>query len=286
MEFVLITGASTGIGYDTSRYLIERGFHILGSVRKQSDADRITKELGGQFHPLIFDVTDGERIRSSAEEARHIVGAGSLVGIVNNAGIVVNGPLLHIPIEEVQQQLNVNVLGQLRVIQAFFPLLNESNDKDRIRRIVNVGSISGLFASPFLGPYCMSKYALEALNDSLRRECLIFPNIDVVMLEPGAIITPIWDKAINEEPKYLDTPYGPFMSMKTRMIKSSQKQAISTDAVAKTIHRMLTRKKYPVRKIIMKQKWLFNVFRYLVPARMVDANLKKSMLSGKKFRNV
>ena len=276
-NFVLVTGVSSGIGFETTKYLIEKGISVLGSVRTDQDANRLKIKFGAAFHPLIFDVTDVDAIRKSSAFAQSIIGSGSLIGIVNNAGIVVDGPLLHIHPEEVRKQLEVNVLGVLHVVQHFFPLLRKSADYRVKKRIINIGSVSGLFSSTFLGPYCMSKYALEAFSDSLRRECMIYPDIDVVILEPGPIQTPIWQKASADDGKYLETDYGPFYRQKKKIILSSEKSAIPARVMAKEIFQLLHRKKVPARKTIMKQKWIFYMMRNFIPDRWIDRIILKSL---------
>jgi NAD(P)-dependent dehydrogenase (short-subunit alcohol dehydrogenase family) len=142
-KYVVITGASTGIGYDGARYLIERGWHVFGSVRKQADAERVLAELGERFTPLFFDVTDEEAIKTAAQQVAETVGDVGLWGLVNNAGIAVPGPLMHLPLDEFRRQLEVNVTGQLAVTQAFLPLLGARKEAPRPPgRIVNIISVT------------------------------------------------------------------------------------------------------------------------------------------------
>jgi NAD(P)-dependent dehydrogenase (short-subunit alcohol dehydrogenase family) len=172
---VLVTGASTGIGRACATRFVERGCRVLAGVRKAGDAPEGTEEL-------ILDVTDGEAIASAAAQLDR------LDGLVDNAGIVVACPLEFLPLEELRHQLEVNVVGQLAVTQAFLPAVRAARG-----RIVVVGSIAGKSALPFLGAYAMSKHALEAMVDSLRVE-LAPDGIHVAIVEPGTIATPIWTK--------------------------------------------------------------------------------------------
>jgi NAD(P)-dependent dehydrogenase (short-subunit alcohol dehydrogenase family) len=185
---VVITGASTGIGAACAAHLSSLGFRVFAGVRKPEDAERA--RAAGQ-EPLTIDVTDGDSIRAAVEQ----LGDTPLAGLLNNAGVAVAGPLEFIPIEEFRRQLDVNVVGQVAVTQAFLPALRKARG-----RIVFMGSIGGRVALPLLSPYAASKFALEAIADSLRRELRQW-GMQVSIVEPGAIATPIWDKsrAANEE---------------------------------------------------------------------------------------
>jgi len=185
---VVITGASTGIGAVSAAHLASLGFRVFAGVRRPEDAER-ARESG--LEPLTIDVVDADSIRSAVQR----VGDTPLAGLVNNAGIAVAGPLEFIPVDEFRRQLEVNVVGQVAVTQAFLPALRRSRG-----RIVNMGSIGGRVALPLLSPYAASKFALEAITDALRRELRPW-GIHVSIIEPAAIATPIWDKSreANEE---------------------------------------------------------------------------------------
>jgi NAD(P)-dependent dehydrogenase (short-subunit alcohol dehydrogenase family) len=206
---VVVTGASTGIGYATARVLTTAGMRVLGSVRRGEDADRLSRELGPLFVPLLFDVTDGAAVQAGARRVADALDGRTLFGLVNNAGIAIPGPLLHLSIDDFRRQLEVNIVGQLIVTQAFAPLLGA----DRTRsgspgRIVMMSSVGGRTATPFVGAYNTSKFALEGFSECLRRELMVF-GIDVIVIAPGAIATPIWDKAEAFDPEMLaGTAYG------------------------------------------------------------------------------
>ncbi len=269
-NFILITGVSSGIGHECAKFMLGKGYHVFGSIRTDKDATRLREELGEAFHPLIFDLTDHKAVCDAAEEAKGILRDGRLVAIVNNAGIAVTGPLLHIDMTEVAHQLDVNVLGTLKVIQAFFPLFRPGTEPGVRKRIIQVGSVSGLIASPFLGPYAMSKFALEAMTDSLRRECMLYPDIDVVILEPASIETPIWDKTLSAEQTYEDTDYGWIFRQKDAYIRKQREHFLSPQILVEAIYRMVTIGSVPTRKVIARQKWLYTVFRKWLPDRYAD----------------
>ena len=207
-SYVVITGVSTGIGYNTAKYLVEKGFYVFGSVRKQSDADRIKANLGDQFTPLIFDVTDVEGLKIAIDQVKAIIGSTGLKALVNNAGISIFGPLMHLSPEEFRQQLDINVIGAFCVTQAFLPLLGtDKKSKRSPGRVVNISSISGKIALPFFGAYAASKFALEAMSDSLRRELNLY-GIDVILIEPGITVTPILDKIREQFNRFQKTDYA------------------------------------------------------------------------------
>ena len=208
MQSVVVTGVSTGIGWGVAKVMSGKGFRIFGSVRKQADAERLRAELGERFSPLIFDVTDAVAVARAAADVRAALAGGPLWGLVNNAGIAVAGPLLEASADEFRQQLEVNLVAPMVVIKAFAPLLGT----DRALtgppgRIVNISSVGGRFAAPFVGLYAASKHGLEGLSDSLRRELMLY-GIDVIIVAPGSVATPIWDKAeqIDLAP-YQTSPY-------------------------------------------------------------------------------
>ncbi len=208
-QTAVITGASTGIGLATAKVLIDSGFRVFGSVRKEADADRVAKELGAKFEPLILDVTDEEAVRAAATNVRDKLNGQRLSGLVNNAGIGIGGPLLHLPVDKFRQQLEVNLTGVLITTQAFAPLLGvEKGLSGPPGRIANMGSAGGRNAYPFMAPYHTSKFGLEGLTESLRREMMLY-DIQVAMIAPASIVTPIWDKSAEYDfSDYEDSDYA------------------------------------------------------------------------------
>src|SRR5215467_1956178 len=206
---VVVTGASTGIGHACVKVLVAGGFHVFGGLRKPADADRLSQEFGTSFSPLLFDVTDEAAVAAAARKVEAALSGTTLFGLVNNAGVAVPGPLLYLKVEDFRHQLSVNLTGQLIVTQAFAPLLGA----DRARkgapgRIVMISSVGGKNALPFSGPYAASKFGLEGLSESFRRELILF-GIDVIVVAPGAVATPIWDKAEQLDiTPFASTPYA------------------------------------------------------------------------------
>lgn len=189
---ILITGASTGIGRAIALDLASRGDQVIGTVRKQEDADALlaaTPEGSLAIRSLILDVTDGTSVlRAAAELEEQLQGQG-LHGLVNNAGVAIAAPLEYIPIEDFQLQMEINLTGLLRTTQAFLPLVKRERG-----RVINISSIAGRLAFPLAGPYHSSKHALEGLSDVMRLEFRRY-GVEVVVIQPGAIRTPIWDTA-------------------------------------------------------------------------------------------
>lgn len=275
-HFVLITGASSGIGFSACRALAAKGYKVIAGIRNPQDAAKFGPSEADRIFPVPLDVTSDASLLIAKEEAERIIGDHSLVAIVNNAGVVVHGAVLYIPPEEWSRQLNVNVVGVIRTIQAFFPLLSkpQTTGNTHPRRIINISSVSGLFASPFLGPYAASKYALEALSDSLRRE-LYMHDVHVVIIEPGNITTPIWEKA-RQEPAYFGPEYDSILSFKDRVIDTMIAEGIPVEQVDAAILKAVAQPKVPLRYLIRRDKWKFRLIRIL-PAKWVDHMILKKL---------
>ena len=273
---VVVTGVSTGIGYATVQALHAHGFHVYGSVRKEADAGRLAGEFPERFTPLRFDVTDGEAIAAAAAQVRGELGDACLAGLVNNAGMVVWGPLKHLPVEQFQRQLDVNLTGVLRVTQAFLPLLGARKPSPPTPgRIVNIGSVSGKFAMPFLGPYAVSKFGVEALSDSLRRELMIY-GIDVSLIEPGRIRTPIWKK-VGDAAAYGQTDYADVLKDMLDHIEERMSTALPVSRVSATVVRALTCRRPRLRYPLPDQRFMGWILPKLMPARLLDRAIAREL---------
>lgn len=276
---VVVTGASTGIGQAGAEHLAALGFHVLAGVRKDEDADRITALDDPRLRPLRLDVTDPGSVRAAAEEVAAAVGPDGLAGLVNNAGIAVSAPLEHVPIEELRRQLEVNVVGQVAVIQALLPLLRAARG-----RIVNISSIGGRIALPLAGPYAASKFALEAISDTLRRE-LHAQGIEVVVIEPGGIKTPIWDKGVAtadaivenmpEEGKRL---YGDLeQAIRRETTKIATDTGLPPSAVAERVGEALTAARPRTRYLVGRDAKIRDAVARRIPDRAFDALLRRAL---------
>jgi NAD(P)-dependent dehydrogenase (short-subunit alcohol dehydrogenase family) len=276
-QTVVITGASTGIGRACALRLEKMGMQVFAGVRKASDGESLA-EGRPRITPLIIDVTDAATIAKAQATVTDAVGQRGLAGLVNNAGIGVGGPLEFVPLDEMRRQFEVNVFGQLAVTQAFLPLLRKATG-----RIVNIGSIGGRLASPFIGPYSASKFAMEALTDALRIELRPW-KIDVMIVEPGSIATNIWDKAktttvelerdMTPEAKAL---YGNSIDAVKAFIADAEKRAIPADRVAKSVAHALTSKRPKTRYLVGTDARLQAALATVAPDRVVDAVIARQL---------
>ena len=267
----LITGASTGIGETCAKHLSSLGFQVFASVRKPEDAERL-RSAG--LEPLTIDVTDQESIRSAAAQ----LGDAPLAGLVNNAGVAVAGPLEFIPIDEFRRQLDVNVVGQVAVTQAFLPALRKARG-----RIVNMGSIGGRVALPLLSPYAASKFALEGITDALRRELRQW-GIHVSIVEPGAIATPIWDKSreANEElakdaPPEAEQLYGKLIERIRAESATLGQTGLPPIEVAKAVEHALTASRPKTRYLVGREAKARAAAAALLPDRAFDALVARTL---------
>ncbi len=251
MPDVVITGASSGIGFAACQVLVGRGFRVFGSVRTQVDADRLREQLGARYVPLIFDVTDPDSVNQAAAAVTKTVGEQRLFGLINNAGIAVLGPLAYVPLERFRLQIEVNLLGVHTVTQAFLPLLGtESSRVGEPGRVINISSISGRLAMPFAGAYAASKFGLEGYSDSLRRELMLF-GIKVILIEPRAVVTPIWNNAeAAVVQQFPNTPYDRPLRVFVGQAMREAKTGFPSQKVGELIWRVLTtprpRARYPI----------------------------------------
>jgi NAD(P)-dependent dehydrogenase (short-subunit alcohol dehydrogenase family) len=270
MRSVVVTGTSTGIGWGIAKVLTEGGLRVFGSVRKKADADRLSAELGPRFVPLLFDVTDEAAVHAAATEVRAALGGDTLAGLVNNAGIAVAGPLLNLPIDEVRRPIEINLVGAVIVIQAFAPLLGTDRQlKGRPGRIVNISSVGGRVATPFLAPYHASKFGVEGLSESLRRELLCY-EIDVIVIAPGAVATAIWGKVerIDVTP-YVNTPYAPALERLRAYMLALGEGGLPPERLGQAVMHALTTARPKVRYAVTPQPFQDWLGRNL-PKRLID----------------
>jgi NAD(P)-dependent dehydrogenase (short-subunit alcohol dehydrogenase family) len=275
MQSVVITGASTGIGESTADYLVRHGFRVFGSVRKPEDGARLKAAIGDAFVPLVFDVTDEAAIRAAAANVSGALHGETLAGLVNNAGISVPGPSLTIPASEWRRQMEVNLIGPLMVAQAFAPLLGTDPSREGVPgRMVNISSVAGKRAFPFQGPYAASKHALEALSEALRRELMLF-GVDVIIIGPGPIKTPIWDKGERADfSSFEGTPYLAPVKRMREMMAAVGRNGLPAEDVAALIHHALVAPSPRARYTIapgMLRRWLESK----LPLRLYDRMIAK-----------
>ncbi len=274
---IVITGVSTGIGHELCRQFLDKGYRVFGSVRKSADVDKLSKDFGSNFTPLLFDVTDYDAIDKAVTQVERQVGADGIAGLINNAGIAVGGPALHVDIKDFEYQFQVNVFGLIKCIQAFAPLLGAREEHQTAPgRIINIGSVSGKLGMPFVGPYVGSKFAVEGLSHSFRRELLLY-GIDVIVIGPGPVKTPIWQKSIKLEP-YYDTPYGEMLKrFENGLVQKSIDRGFTPEYLSRKIVKVFEKRKPKTRYSVVPQALVNYYIPRFLPDRWLDAIAKKLM---------
>ncbi|HWA00920.1 MAG TPA: SDR family NAD(P)-dependent oxidoreductase [Caulobacterales bacterium] len=276
---IVVTGASTGIGRAAVASAVKAGARVFASVRKDADAAGLAAEFGDAVTPLVFDVVDETGVRAGAAKVSEALGKQRLFGLVNNAGVAVPGPLLHLDPEELRRQLDINLIGVHRVTQAFAPLMgaDAEHTEGKPGRIVMISSVGGQNGSPFVGAYAASKFALEGYSQSLRRELMLY-GIDVIVVGPGAIATPIWDKADETElAKYANTAYGPMLAKVRDYMVTSGKKGLPADEVGDLIWRCLTDAAPKTRYAILRRPFMDRTLPRLMNPRTVDRIIAKRL---------
>jgi NAD(P)-dependent dehydrogenase (short-subunit alcohol dehydrogenase family) len=271
MQSVVVTGVSTGIGWAITKVLIQHNFHVFGSVRKAQDAERLSKEFGERFVPLFFDVTDEAAVQVAVEQVRGQLNGETLMGLVNNAGIAAPGPLIHLPINDFRYQLEVNLVSVLIVTKAFVPLLGSDRSlRGKPGRIINMSSVSGTIGYPLVGAYAASKHGLEGFSESLRRELMLF-GIDVVIIGPGSVATPIWDKAEQADISlYANTEYvEPAQRIREYMLRHGR-NGFPAEKVGEVVLHALTTPKPRVRYAVVPGSFLRRLILRFAPKRVID----------------
>lgn len=271
MHNVVVTGVSTGIGWSITEVLIRRGFHVFGSVRRVEDAERLSKEFGEAFIPLLFDVTDEAAVWAAAAQVRERLNGQTLFGLINNAGIAVPGPLMHLSTDALRLQLEVNLVSVLNVTKAFLPLLGADRSlRGKPGRIINMSSVSGKIGFPFVGAYAASKHALEGFSETLRRELMLY-GIDVIIIGPGAVATPIWDKAEQADVSmYENTEYMKFTQRIQEYMIQNGRNGLPPEKVGEVVLEALTTPRPRVRYAVVPGSFFKRILPFIVPKRLVD----------------
>jgi NAD(P)-dependent dehydrogenase (short-subunit alcohol dehydrogenase family) len=269
---VLVTGASTGIGEATVLHLKALGFDAIGAVRKDEDAERLE---GRGVRTVRIDVTDGRQIAAARDE----LGDAPLAGLVNNAGIAVAAPLEFLPVDRLRQQLEINLIGQVAVTQAFLPALRRARG-----RIVNVSSIGGRVALPLAGAYNASKFGLEGISDALRRE-LLPQGVDVIVIEPGGVKSPIWrkggelaDEMLADVGPEVDRLYGrTIAAVRARTERIDRETGSEPGEVAEVIGEALTSKRPRARYVVGRDAKVRARMSKILPDRVMDRMITRAL---------
>lgn len=269
---VVVTGASSGIGLATVHALIAAGFSVFPTVRTEADGETLRKRFGRRVDPQVLDVRDSAQIAKVAAAVEQRLEGHVLRGLVNNAGMTGGGPLQHQPLDEILEILRVNGLSPLEVTRAFLPSLGaDGPDNGQVGRVINVSSIGGRIAMPFAGAYQGAKHALEGYSDALRRELAIV-GIRVVVIQPGAIATPIWGKtaALRVAERYRTTRYGTAIARFEQVTEQIAKTAFPAERAAHVIVKALTTRRPAARYAVVRQRLLNWDIPRLLPDRAMD----------------
>lgn len=283
MKTVVITGASTGIGQAAAEHLAKKGWRVFGGVRKEADGEDLLK-APGDIRPLILDVTKPDQVDAAVSEVAASLGSDKLAGLVNNAGIANMGPLALQPMEDFRAHFEVNLFGLLANTKAFLPLLGTDESRTgEPGRIVNITSVGGKLASPFLGAYTATKHAVESVTDSLRRELYIY-GIDAISVGPGAVKTPIWDKAEdkNKDAPYSDSAWAEALDAFSDTMLKGGREGLEPEEVAEVIEKALADKKPKARYAPVPNKLTNFTLPMILPKRFVDKIFAKRF--GMDFR--
>jgi NAD(P)-dependent dehydrogenase (short-subunit alcohol dehydrogenase family) len=273
----LITGASTGIGAASALELARRGLHVFAGVRNACDGTRLSAQ-SNRITPVLIDVTDGGQITAAVESLGRALGDAGLSGLVNNAGIVVAGPLEFMPLDRLRRQFEVNLFGQIAVTQAFLPMLRKARG-----RIVNISSVNGRIAAPYIAPYSASKHAFEAMNNALRVELRAW-GIRVILIAPGATTTPIWEKSISaadalgRELGIRGTgPYERDLEAMRQSILKAAASALPVESVVRCVtHALTARRPYARYSVGLKVNLLLRAHKW-IPDRLWDWIVQRSL---------
>ncbi|MER6252766.1 SDR family oxidoreductase [Streptomyces sp. NPDC001584] len=269
---VLITGASSGLGEACALHLARVGFHVLAGVRRPEDGERLQAAATGRLTSVIIDVTDEKSVQAALHEVTELTGEAGLRGLVNNAGIAVTAPLECVPIELLHRQFDINVIGHLQVVQGFLPLLRAGAG-----RVVNISSGVGNVALPYLGAYAAAQFAKEALSDTLRRE-LAPQRIPVVVIQPGAVLTPLWEKMSDEGNRVMDSVPEPVQELYRHSFQqfmkdneaSARTSRTTPDDVARVVFRALIDRRPKTRYTVGRDATGARVLARLLPDRAID----------------
>ncbi len=275
----MITGVSTGIGFSLCNFFIEKGYHVIGTVRKEEDRKKLNQIFKDNLTILCFDVRDSTKMNIEFETIAPILSKNGLHCLINNAGVAIPGPMELMDEEQFESQLDINVKAVRRITNAALPYLKTKNPG----KIINISSISGLVNMPYNGAYCISKHALESMTEVYRRELLPF-GIRVSAIQPGPIKTPIWKKNMGSMKAFYNSEYGNVLQKADSIIENTEKNALETSAVLKTVWKIFNERNSSPLNIVHKKKWGFIAFWKLVPRNIADMLIFKTLQKGDNFR--
>lgn len=268
---LLITGASTGIGHACALAFDREGWTVFAGVRRESDGVSLASQASDRLRWLILDVTDSSQINAARDRVERALGGRGLDALINNAGVAIAAPVEFVSLEDLRRQFEVNVFGLVAVTQAFLPLLRQARG-----RIVNIGSIAGRVTTPLMSPYCASKHAVEAITDALRLELKPW-GVEVSVIEPGVVATPIWDKGTTHLQDRLGTMpavalelYAPLIAAFRGVLRRAPGGAMSPDAVVRAVAHALHSPRPRTRYVVGRVARVRLLLQTILPRRWVD----------------
>jgi len=278
MKSVVITGVSSGIGFSGADILCQAGYRVYGSVRKEEAANPLLKKHPNNFIPLIFDVRDEDAIVKAANFVENDMSeSDQFVGLVNNAGVALGGPFKHLDTGTFRKQLEINVLGVVSVTRNFLKLLGAYKGSINPGKIIMISSVSGHRAYTYMSPYSASKFALEGMSDSLRRELMMY-GIDVILIEPGPVKSEIWSKApdIDSNP-FIGTDYEESLRTFYKEVFGKANDALDTDIIGNAIKNIIENSHPKTRYVYTKDKFKEFTLPGILPDRTLDRIMAKRL---------
>ncbi len=271
---IVITGVSSGIGYDALRYLSQHGYFVFGSVRSGDAKAGLESEFPENFKALVFDITDPPAIQRAAQRVAEHLRNHRLTALINNAGIAEGGPLQLLEDDRFQHQIQVKMIGTPKVTNALHPHLGAEPDPDPQRqgapgKIINITSISGVLNTPINGAYCVAKHATESLGEVYRRELMCY-GIDVVSIQPGPIQSKLWDKNVGSMDRFKNTIYSTMIRNTDNIMRDAQRAALPAEVISGLIDRIIRSPRPKVSYMVSKHNWRTGRLVHLVPARLTD----------------
>jgi NAD(P)-dependent dehydrogenase (short-subunit alcohol dehydrogenase family) len=283
MDAIVVTGVSSGIGFNAAETLCEAGYKVYGSVRKKEDGDKLCNLYPDLFKTIVFDVRDEQAIEKASEFVKNdLKDDDKLVGLVNNSGIALGGPFKYLNTDIFRKQLEVNVLGVVSVTRSFLNLLGAYKGSKHQGKIIMISSVSGHRAYPYMSPYSASKFALEGMSDSLRRELMMF-GVDVILIEPGPVESEIWNKAPSKEDNpFVGTEYEESLKAFYDQVVEKGKRPLPTSVIGNAIKNIMQNPKPKTRYVYTKDKFKEFTIPGILPDRTLDKLMAKRLKLEKK----
>lgn len=267
---ILITGTSTGIGYGAARAFAAAGYRVIGTVRKAEDAERLRRQLGENFHPVLCDVTHPEEVAMLPEHVKTISETGWLDGLINNSGIEIVAPAELQKTEDMRAQFETNVFGLMSVTKTLLPSLGtDAKGRGHAGRIINVSSIGGVLALPFLSSYAATKFAVEGYSHSLRRELRLF-GVKVIIIGPGAIKSGIWNKIKVSDDMYKGTMYATAFAKFEALMQRAERDGATPESIGTFIRTIFEAKRPKVRYVFTPGKFQNWTLPSVLPHAWID----------------